>query len=257
MNGTSAVAERACELPETSACAVWRLVIPLADTDQLRQLLAQCSLGDRRAFETLYRSIGPRLHGVALRFMGRPDLAEEVLQESLASLTETLPEVPVPERVWHGVTARIEPKVLHVPEKRPFWNWLRVTAALASIVVLVFLGSLYTHDDARYRATLLSADAQPALKVEAHDDYLQVEPLTLAAVDPQRSLELWAIPADGKPISLGVIPAGGKGKVELSDAQKALIGKPIALAVSLEPKGGSPTGQPTGPVLYQGALAAL
>ncbi|WP_085731658.1 MULTISPECIES: anti-sigma factor domain-containing protein [unclassified Pseudomonas] len=178
-------------------------------------------------------------------------------QESLASLTETLPEVPVPERVWHGVTTRIEPQELHVPEKRPFWNWLRVTAALASIVVLVFLGSLYTHDDARYRATLLSADAQPALKVEAHDDYLQVEPLTLAAVDPQRSLELWAIPADGKPISLGVIPAGGKGKVELSDAQKALIGKPIALAVSLEPKGGSPTGQPTGPVLYQGALAAL
>jgi len=178
-------------------------------------------------------------------------------QESLASLTETLPEVQVPERVWHGITARIEPQVLHVPEKHPFWNWLRVTAALASIVVLVFLGSLYTHDDARYRATLLSADAQPALKVEAHDDYLQVEPLTLAAVDPQRSLELWAIPADGKPISLGVIPAGGKGKVELSATQKALIGKPIALAVSLEPKGGSPTGQPTGPVLYQGALAAL
>ncbi|PTT03993.1 MULTISPECIES: anti-sigma factor domain-containing protein [Pseudomonas] len=178
-------------------------------------------------------------------------------QENLASLTETLPQVPVPERVWQGITARIEPQVLHVPEKRPFWNWLRVTAALCSIVVLVFLGSLYNRDDARYRATLLTANAQPALKVEAHADYLQVEPLTLAAVDPGRSLELWAIPADGKPISLGVIPAGGKGKVELNEAQKALIGKPIALAVSLEPKGGSPTGQPTGPVLYQGALAAL
>ncbi|MFJ2487028.1 anti-sigma factor domain-containing protein [Pseudomonas sp. NPDC087639] len=178
-------------------------------------------------------------------------------QDTLATLTESLPEQPVPDRVWHGITARIEPQVLHVPEKRPFWNWLRVTAALCSIVVLVFLGSLYNRDDARYRATLLSADAQPALKVEAHADYLQVEPLTLAAIDPTRSLELWAIPADGKPISLGVIPAGGKGKVELSEAQKVLIGKPVALAVTLEPKGGSPTGKPTGPVLYQGALAAL
>ncbi|POA47648.1 anti-sigma factor [Pseudomonas sp. MPR-ANC1] len=178
-------------------------------------------------------------------------------QETLASLTESLPEQPVPDRVWHGITARIEPQVLHVPEKRPFWNWLRLTAAAASIVVLVFLGSLYDRDDARYRATLLSANAQPALKVEAHADYLQVEPLTLAAVDADRSLELWAIPADGKPISLGVIPAGGKGKVELSEAQKVLIDKPIALAVSLEPKGGSPTGLPTGAVLYQGALAAL
>ncbi len=185
----------------------------------------------------------------------RAELAQ--WQESLASLTEALPEHPVPDRVWQGITARIEPQVLHVPEKRPFWNWLRVTAALCSIVLLVFLGSLYNRDDARYRATLLTADAQPALKVEAHADYLQVEPLTLAAVDADRSLELWAIPADGKPISLGVIPAGGKGKVELSEVQKALIGKPIALAVSLEPKGGSPTGQPTGPVLYQGALAGL
>ena len=86
MNGTSAVAELACELPETSARPVWRLVITLADTDQLRQLLAQCSLGDRHAFETLYRSVGPRLHGVALRFMGRPDLAEEVLQESFVRI---------------------------------------------------------------------------------------------------------------------------------------------------------------------------
>jgi RNA polymerase sigma-70 factor (ECF subfamily) len=86
MNGTSAVAELACELSETSARPVWRLAITLADTDQLRQLLAQCSLGDRRAFETLYRSVGPRLHGVALRFMGRPDLAEEVLQESFVRI---------------------------------------------------------------------------------------------------------------------------------------------------------------------------
>ncbi|RVD79085.1 anti-sigma factor [Pseudomonas koreensis] len=178
-------------------------------------------------------------------------------QHSLASLTDPIPEQPVPEHVWQGITARIEPQVLHVPEKRPFWNWLRITAAVCSIVVLVFLGSLYNRDDARYRATLLTADAQPALKVQAHADYLQVEPLTLAAVDADRSLELWAIPADGKPISLGVIPVGGKGKVELNEAQQALIGKPIALAVSLEPKGGSPTGQPTGPVLYQGALAAL
>jgi len=178
-------------------------------------------------------------------------------QETLASLTEALPERPVPDRVWHGITARIEPQVLHVPEKRQFWNWLRLTAAACSIVALVFIGSLYNRDDARYSATLSSTDAKPALKVEAHADYLQVEPLTLAAVDANRSLELWAIPDGGTPISLGVVPVGGKGKVELSEAQKELIGKPITLAVTLEPKGGSPTGKPTGPVLYQGSLAAL
>ncbi|MHC8353375.1 anti-sigma factor [Pseudomonas sp. RT4P38] len=199
----------------------------------------------RRRFEQLL------LEDAALR----AELAQ--WQENLTSLTDALPEQPVPDRVWQGITARIEPQVLHMPEKRPFWSWMRVTAAVCSLVIAVTLGMLYNRDSARYSATLLTADAQPALKVEAHKDYLKVEPLALAAVDPGRSLELWAIPADGKPISLGVIPAGGKGRVELSDAQKTLIGKPIALAVSLEPKGGSPTGQPTGPVLYQGALAAL
>ena len=220
-------------------------------TPSLRRALAAdyaiglMPLAARRRFEQLL------LEDAALRV----ELAQ--WQESLASLTDTLPEQPVPDRVWKGITARIEPQVLHVPHKRPFWNWLRATAAIASLVIAVTLGVIYTRDDVRYRATLASADAQPALRVQAHADYLQVEPLALAAITPQQSLELWAIPADGKPVSLGVIPAGGKGKVELSDAQKALIGKPIALAVSLEPKGGSPTGQPTGPVLYQGALAAL
>jgi anti-sigma-K factor RskA len=198
----------------------------------------------RRRFEQLL------LEDAALRV----ELAQ--WQESLASLTDALPEQPVPDRVWKGITARIEPQVLHVPQKRPFWNWLRVTAAVCSLVIAVTLGVIYNRDSARYSATLLTADAQPALKVEAHKNYLNVEPLTLAAVEPGRSLELWAI-ADGKPVSLGVIPADGKGRVELSDAQKALIAKPITLAVSLEPKGGSPTGQPTGPVLYQGALVVL
>ncbi|TSD80652.1 sigma-70 family RNA polymerase sigma factor [Pseudomonas sp. KBS0710] len=49
-------------------------------------MLAQCALGNRQAFETLYRSVSPRLHGVALRFMGRSDLAEEVLQEAFVRI---------------------------------------------------------------------------------------------------------------------------------------------------------------------------
>ena len=92
MNGTTArpeliSAQPPCTpLPWAHAWLAWRTVISTLDTDQLRQLLAQCSLGDRRAFETLYRSVAPRLHGVALRFMGRRDLAEEVLQESFVRI---------------------------------------------------------------------------------------------------------------------------------------------------------------------------
>ncbi|CAD5203390.1 sigma-70 family RNA polymerase sigma factor [Pseudomonas sp. FEN] len=65
---------------------VWRTAISTTDADQLRQLLAQCSQGNRHAFETLYRRVAPRLHGVALRCLGHGDLAEEILQESFVRI---------------------------------------------------------------------------------------------------------------------------------------------------------------------------
>lgn len=88
MNGTTAQRElpSACVRHIIVPGTAWRTVISTADTDPLRQLLAQCALGERRAFETLYRSVAPRLHGVALRFMGRKDLAEDVLQESFVRI---------------------------------------------------------------------------------------------------------------------------------------------------------------------------
>ena len=178
-------------------------------------------------------------------------------QDALASLTGTLPERPVPDHVWAGIKARIEPQVLHVPAKKPFWMNLRVLVAACAVVGAVLVGVLYQRDiGAEYNATLVAANQQPALQIQAFGDHLQVEPLTLAAVEPTRALELWAIAAGGKPVSLGLVPSSGKGQIQLSQEQQALLAGPVTLAVSLEPQGGSPTGQPTGPVLYQGALAS-
>ncbi|VVO05206.1 hypothetical protein PS691_02949 [Pseudomonas fluorescens] len=190
-----------------------------------------------------------------MRCLNSPKNSSHSLHPGFPSLR--ISKEPVPDHLWQAITARIEPQQLHVAEKRSLRHWLRITAVVCSLVLAVTLGMLYNRDDTRYSATLLSVTEQPALRIQAHDDYLQVEPLTLAAIDPGRSLELWAIRPDGKPVSLGVLPAGGKGRVSLSEEQQALLDTPIALAVSLEPQGGLPTGHPTGPVLYQGQLAAL
>ena len=199
----------------------------------------------RRRFEHL-------LQGDALL---RAELAHWL--EHLNLLTEPLIEQPVPDRVWQAIVARIEPQTLHVPTKRPFWNWLRLSALACSLLIALSVGLLYNRDNVQYKATLLSGTAQPALGIEAHADYLNVRPLELAAVDTGRSLQLWAIPVEGKPVSLGLIPRDGDGRIVLSQSQQRLIKVPVVLAVSLEPQGGSPTGQPTGPVLYQGPLASL
>ncbi|HCT05332.1 MAG TPA: anti-sigma factor [Pseudomonas sp.] len=177
-------------------------------------------------------------------------------QDALASLTGALPERPVPEHVWAGIKARIEPQVLHMPAKKPFWMSVRVLVAACAVGMTLLVGVLYQRDiGPEYSATLASANQQPALQIQAFGDHLQVEALSLAAVEPTRVLELWAIPAGGKPVSLGLVPVAGKGRIQLSKEQQALLAAPLTLAVSLEPKGGSPTGQPTGPVLYQGTLA--
>lgn len=65
---------------------VWSVFISSVDADELRHLLAQCALGDRRAFETLYRKASARLFAVALRCMGHRDHAEDVLQEAFVRI---------------------------------------------------------------------------------------------------------------------------------------------------------------------------
>jgi anti-sigma-K factor RskA len=188
-----------------------------------------------------------------------PNLRAEVAhwQESLVGLTTELRPEPVPERVWQHIVARIEPQRLHVPEKRSFWNWMRVAAVACSLVVAIIVGVIYTRDKPDFNATLVANDQQPALTVQAFEHYLNVEPVAVASVDPGRSLELWAIPLDGVPVSLGVIPNDGKGRVDLSDTQRKLLSKQTTMAITLEPEGGSPSGKPTGPILYKGQLASL
>lgn len=79
---------------------------------------------------------------------------------------------------------------------------------------------------------------------------LSIQPLQRVALTSDQSLELWALKKDGPPASLGVIAADKLTAVSPKSLPKDTKG----LAVSLEPLGGSPTGAPTGPVLFVGDL---
>ena len=56
------------------------------DPVQLRAWLQAAGRRDRGAFRALYDASSPRLYGLALRILGRHELAEEVLQESFAAI---------------------------------------------------------------------------------------------------------------------------------------------------------------------------
>jgi anti-sigma-K factor RskA len=76
------------------------------------------------------------------------------------------------------------------------------------------------------------------------------KPLVNVSLQADRALELWAVPPSGAPRSLGLISAD---KATVVQRSKVLEGT-AALAVSLEPAGGSTTGAPSGPVLFVGKL---
>lgn len=68
------------------------------------------------------------------------------------------------------------------------------------------------------------------------------------------SAELWIIPADGRPRALGLIAGEGTSAVAAPPSLAPVIAAGATLAVSAEPKGGSPTGLPTGPIIASGTL---
>jgi anti-sigma-K factor RskA len=68
-----------------------------------------------------------------------------------------------------------------------------------------------------------------------------------------KDYELWAVPVNSKPVSLGVVAKADRRSIEAL-AQSKWRDPALVLAVSVEPTGGSTTGQPTGPVVYTGKL---
>lgn len=111
-------------------------------------------------------------------------------------------------------------------------------------------------------ALLADTDAKPGWMLALAKNKAgkpEIRVTALASLKPQadKSFELWILPPDkSAPISLGVLPQQGNQQVIVSD-QIATMVADGALAVTLEPIGGSPTGKSTGPVVYQGKVAEI
>ena len=99
-------------------------------------------------------------------------------------------------------------------------------------------------------ATGATAPASFIASISGDGRALVTKPLVQVGLAPDHTLELWAVPPQGAPRSLGLISADGATVLK----KGAALAGATSLAVSLEPPGGSPTGAPTGPILYAGKL---
>lgn len=231
--------------------------------------------GARRRFEQLAREQAP-VRATALLW-----------QERWSALAEVQSPVQPDAAVWTRIDNLVQAEnararsMRSAPAPRLSWwrnaAWAGAFATLAAVAV-----GLWSHQGLRqatgqqlaqlqsqlqtaqaalqatpqiqYVAVLADGKQDPSMLVtfDARQKRLVLQRVGGFQEDADRSLQLWALPPQGAPRSLGVL---GQGRLEQLPARESQVQSVPMLAVSLEPKGGVPseTG-PTGPVLFTGAL---
>ena len=191
----------------------------------------------------------------------------------LGPLADAVPPVQPPARLWRAIEASL-PAATRSGwwENLAFWRGLGLAASGAAAALLVAVVTFSPQRPAPapapvvlkvpsnemaevYLAVLSDPKTQKPLllaSVNQRSDRLQVRTLDPAIRVSDKDLELWALPTGKAPRSLGVLGAGERATVQLASAAERSLADVPALAVSLEPKGGSPKGTPTGPVLAVG-----
>ena len=192
--------------------------------------------------------------------MAKPAVRQTVWrwEQHLNPLAESLPARAPNPAVWLKVQQRLGwlavESVPHAKASRPLWQALAMAASLLLVVVLLkpIISSVPQQDI----AVIQSQDAKAWWLISKADRKLTVKATAAVGEQQLNDYELWMLPANGAaPVSLGLLPQQGE---QLLDWPAAAEGLAIAaLAVSLEPRGGSPTGAPTGPVLFTAEIITL
>jgi len=178
-------------------------------------------------------------------------------EAALTPLAGRLAPIEPPSRVWRAIEARISPAR---PQASSYWRALAMVSGGFATVLLAFM--LWTFPGASsepdFVAVLMAPDSAPRMVVSMHEpDMLKVRMVKPWKPKEGMGLELWVMPKQGKPRSLGMVKNGmGETVIHVTHADPR-VRDAVAFAVSLEPMAGSPTGEPTGPVLCSGVIAPV
>jgi len=193
--------------------------------------------------------------------------------QRMAPLLAEVDPVDPPADTWAAIVQRLEPagdgrdNVVRLERRARRWRAVAAgaTALAASLAVAllsfphgVFERPRERRSPAPLVATIATDKAAPPAIVATWSPATRQLVMVLTGpmpTPPGRVHQLWAIPADGKPRSLGVMPDAPRLRMTLPDAQAELLRSGAQLAVSVEPAGGSTTGLPTGPVIASGQLS--
>lgn len=186
-------------------------------------------------------------------------------ENHINSLGEQLKPVSPDPIVWEKVVARLDgvsPKtaasnVVKLQKRANWWRSTTIFAAAASILLAVLMlnpqaPTVFSPD----RLTVVqNAENKPLWLIEVFTQTIDIKATELVEAKTLNDYQLWMVPSNGNaPISLGLLPQTGQASLaKVSQFDSLDI---AALAVSIEPLGGSPTGAPS-EVLFVSELVML
>jgi anti-sigma-K factor RskA len=212
------------------------------------------------------------LQGAARRRFERslkqdPQLRQLVAQwrDRLAPLDELAEPVQPPARVWREIEARIAPaRRRGLLDSIGFWRGASLVSAALAVVLAVTLFVVPPKPTQSMMVVVMSGDqGTPAMTVSwpmqpKGKPKLRIRVMGHPDMPAGTSWELWMLPeGNAKPVSLGLIGTEPMQELTIPDRMAPMINRAAGLAMSQEPAGGSPTGLPTGPVLYKGLCTLL
>ena len=221
---------------------------------------------------------GDELRAARVRVATDPDFAESAArwEARLVPLADEIAGVEPEASVWDGIVRAVaaaplaDANVVPIRRKLALWRGAAVgmTAVAASLALLVAYQSA---GDAPPTGPIIASAPAPMMIATLASP--QTDASLSVAYDPQQASmlvtpgrlegaaghehQLWIIPPGGDPVSLGMVRPGAPLRMPVPIALKPHFRNSATLAVSVEPTGGSPTGQPTGPVIASGALTTI
>ncbi len=194
----------------------------------------------------------------------------------LAPLLDEVLEVDPPASLWTRIEAGL-PRGTSANDNLPLLDrqvklWRGLSAMMTALAAAFALLLLFRPPERIPVAPPTTSSPQPAgpplvamvgadqkqMMIVANWDPVQRRLVLAVAGDMPanvgKSHELWVIPSDGTPRSLGTMPDEKTMHMDLAAQLAELLRQGATIAISLEPPGGSPTGAPTGPVMWSGKL---
>ena len=187
-------------------------------------------------------------------------LRERVAQweDRLFPLVMHAPAVEPPPRVWRAVQSRIAPAATARSGLSRWWHRLWQTGVAVALAALLYV-TVTPPPSFTMVAVLNDAAARPGIVVswtpqQAARHQLALRIVAHPSMPMNTAWEAWLLAGPGRaPISLGLVTTEETQHLTLSaEAANALRGGAVSIGVSVEAKGGSTSGRPAGPFLFEG-----